>query len=66
MKIILILYILFVPQTQSECSGEASNLPLADWKIIIIVVGSIIGVAILFIIISLAIPSLRKKSSHSK
>jgi len=52
------LSILF--QKQTNCEEQKSTI--ASWEIVLIIVGSIIGVAIIFIVLALAVPPIRKKN----
>jgi len=55
------LFIIFVKQTESECATKESQNTITWWEITIIVVGSVVGVALIFIVLVLAIPALRNQ-----
>jgi len=52
------LYIVFIKQPECLLNNET---PFESWKIILIIVGSLVGVALIFIVIVLIVPSFRKK-----
>jgi len=52
------LYIIFIKQPECLTKNES---PDESWKIILIIVGSVVGVALIFIVIVLIVPSCRKK-----
>jgi len=53
------LYIIFVQDT--ACEERLSQSPLANWIIAVIIIGSVIGLAIIVAVIIFTVPSLRKK-----
>jgi len=53
------LYIVFIKQP--SCEEKENETPIASWIIILIVIGSVLGLVIIFIVIVLLIPSLREK-----
>jgi len=52
-------YIIF--EKQPDCGAKESQNTIPSWEIALIIVGSVVGVALIFIIIVLIVPSLRRK-----
>jgi len=54
-------YSLYVVLIKQPCLTTNEN-PDETWKISLIIIGSVVGVALIFLVIVLAVPPLRKKN----